>query len=61
VQLSNAMVDCIVPATGPKELEIAREVSGSRMPQRSPNENFRQWVIEDAAQAARAWGEGGLR
>lgn len=42
----NAMVDCIVPATGPKELELARSFG---IDDSAPvtHENFRQWVIED--------------
>ncbi len=42
----NAMVDCIVPATGPKEIELAR---GFGIDDAAPvtHENFRQWVIED--------------
>ncbi|MCB1379239.1 MAG: mannitol dehydrogenase family protein [Alphaproteobacteria bacterium] len=42
----NAMVDCIVPATGPKELALAREFGiDDTVP--VTHENFRQWVIED--------------
>lgn len=42
----NAMVDCIVPATGTAELELAR---GFGIEDAAPvtHENFRQWVIED--------------
>ncbi|MGC8203739.1 mannitol dehydrogenase family protein [Aliiroseovarius sp. PTFE2010] len=42
----NSMVDCIVPATGPKELALARDLG---IPDAAPvtHENFRQWVIED--------------
>ncbi len=42
----NSMVDCIVPATGPKELELVRSLG---IEDASPvtHENFRQWVIED--------------
>jgi mannitol 2-dehydrogenase len=42
----NSMVDCIVPATGPKELELVRSLG---IDDASPvtHENFRQWVIED--------------
>ncbi len=48
----NAMVDCIVPATGPKELELARTFG---VEDASPvtHENFRQWVMEDAFCAGR--------
>ncbi|GKY86574.1 mannitol dehydrogenase family protein [Sinisalibacter aestuarii] len=42
----NAMVDCIVPATGPKEIALAL---GFGIDDAVPvtHENFRQWVIED--------------
>lgn len=42
----NSMVDCIVPATGPKELDLVRSFG---IDDASPvtHENFRQWVIED--------------
>jgi mannitol 2-dehydrogenase len=42
----NSMVDCIVPATGPNELELVRALG---IDDASPvtHENFRQWVIED--------------
>lgn len=42
----NSMVDCIVPATGPAEFAMAREIGIS---DNAPvtHENFRQWVIED--------------
>jgi len=42
----NAMVDCIVPATGPAELALAREFGVVDMAPVT-HENFRQWVIED--------------
>jgi mannitol 2-dehydrogenase len=42
----NSMVDCIVPATGPKELELAR-TAGIDDAAPVSHENFRQWVIED--------------
>ena len=42
----NSMVDCIVPATGPKELELARSL-GIEDAAPVTHENFRQWVIED--------------
>lgn len=51
----NSMVDCIVPATGPNELALAREFG---IDDAAPvtHENFRQWVIEDAFCAGRpAW------
>lgn len=42
----NSMVDCIVPATGPKELALARSLGiDDRVP--VSHENYRQWVIED--------------
>ena len=43
----NSMVDCIVPATGPKELELVREQFGIADAAPVTHENFRQWVIED--------------
>ena len=42
----NAMVDCIVPATGPAELALVREM-GVEDEAPVTHENFRQWVIED--------------
>ena len=42
----NSMVDCIVPATGPRELALVRELGiDDAVP--VTHENFRQWVIED--------------
>ncbi|GAA3853709.1 mannitol dehydrogenase family protein [Celeribacter arenosi] len=55
----NSMVDCIVPATGPKEIALAREIG---IDDAAPvtHENFRQWVIEDRFCAGRpAWEEVG--
>jgi mannitol 2-dehydrogenase len=42
----NSMVDCIVPATGPREIALAHSFG---VDDRAPvtHENFRQWVIED--------------
>lgn len=42
----NSMVDCIVPATGPKEVELARSLG---IDDAAPvtHENYRQWVLED--------------
>jgi mannitol 2-dehydrogenase len=42
----NSMVDCIVPATGPKELGLVHEFG---VDDAAPvtHENYRQWVIED--------------
>lgn len=48
----NSMVDCIVPATGPKELALVREF-GVEDAVPVTHENFRQWVIEDAFCAGR--------
>ncbi|KPP87922.1 MAG: mannitol 2-dehydrogenase MltK [Rhodobacteraceae bacterium HLUCCA08] len=42
----DAMVDCIVPATGPAELALARDM-GIEDAAPVTHENFRQWVIED--------------
>ena len=43
----NSMVDCIVPATGPNELALARKLGiDDQVP--VTHEGFRQWVIEDA-------------
>lgn len=48
----NSMVDCIVPATGPKELALVRELGiDDQVP--VAHENFRQWVIEDKFCAGR--------
>lgn len=48
----NSMVDCIVPATGPKELALVREF-GIEDDAPVTHENFRQWVIEDKFCAGR--------
>jgi mannitol 2-dehydrogenase len=42
----NSMVDCIVPATGPNEIALARSFG---IDDRAPvtHENFRQWVMQD--------------
>ncbi|WP_259991448.1 mannitol dehydrogenase family protein [Sulfitobacter sp. S190] len=52
VTFPNAMVDCIVPATGPSELALARSFG---VDDAAPvtHENFRQWVIEDKFCAGR--------
>jgi mannitol 2-dehydrogenase len=42
----NSMVDCIVPATSPNELAMARDL-GITDAAPVTHENFRQWVIED--------------
>lgn len=55
----NSMVDCIVPATGPKEIALARELG---IDDAAPvtHENFRQWVIEDDFCAGRPdWDKAG--
>lgn len=42
----NSMVDCIVPATGPAEIELVKAMGvDDAVP--VTHENFRQWVIED--------------
>ncbi len=42
----NSMVDCIVPATGPKEIELVQALG---IDDAAPvtHENYRQWVLED--------------
>lgn len=55
----NSMVDCIVPATGPKELEMVKSFG---IVDAAPvtHENFRQWVIEDDFCAGRPnWDKAG--
>lgn len=48
----NSMVDCIVPATGPLERQLARNIGvDDAVP--VTHENFRQWVIEDSFCAGR--------
>ena len=55
----NSMVDCIVPATGPKELSLVRDLGIDDLAPVA-HENFRQWVIEDDFCAGRpAWEEAG--
>ena len=56
----NAMVDCIVPATGPKELALVREFGiDDSVP--VTHEKYRQWVIEDAFCAGRPdWDKAGV-
>lgn len=48
----NSMVDCIVPATGPKEIALVQAMG---IADASPvtHEPFRQWVVEDAFCAGR--------
>ena len=55
----NSMVDCIVPATGPKELALVKEFG---IDDAAPvtHENYRQWVIEDDFCAGRPeWDKAG--
>jgi mannitol 2-dehydrogenase len=55
----NSMVDCIVPATGPKELEMVKSF-GIADAAPVTHENFRQWVIEDDFCAGRPdWDKAG--
>lgn len=55
----NSMVDCIVPATGPKEIALAKEFGIDNSVPVS-HENFRQWVIEDNFCAGRPdWNKAG--
>lgn len=55
----NSMVDCIVPATGPNELALARELGiDDAVP--VVHESFRQWVMEDDFCSGRPdWGRVG--
>ena len=56
----NAMVDCIVPATGPTEKALAH-LFGIDDAAPVTHENFRQWVIEDSFVAQRPpWEEAGV-
>lgn len=56
----NSMVDCIVPATGEKELALVRERFGIADNAPVTHENFRQWVIEDNFCAGRPdWDKAG--
>lgn len=48
----NSMVDCIAPATGPKELALAEQF-GIKDSAVVTHEAFRQWVIEDKFCAGR--------
>ncbi len=52
VSFPNSMVDCIAPATGPKELALAADF-GLVDPCLVTHEAFRQWVIEDKFCAGR--------
>ena len=55
----SSMVDCITPATGPKEIALARALGiDDAVP--VTHESFRQWVIEDDFCAGRPdWGRVG--
>ena len=51
----NSMVDCIVPATGEREIALAQSF-GMNDPIPVTHERFRQWIIEDKFCAGRpAW------
>jgi len=55
----DSMVDCIVPATGPKELALVKQFG---IDDAAPvtHENYRQWVIEDDFCAGRPdWNKAG--
>ena len=52
VTFPNSMVDCIVPATGPGEIAMARAL-GIEDAAPVTHEAYRQWVIEDAFCAGR--------
>lgn len=55
----NSMVDCIVPATGPKEIALAQDF-GIKDAAPVTHENYRQWVIEDDFCAGRPdWNKAG--
>ena len=47
VAFPNSMVDCITPATGPREIEFVRETFGLDDAAPVVCEPFRQWVLED--------------
>ena len=56
----DAMVDCIVPATGPSEIALAHAF-GIKDAAPVTHENFRQWVIEDDFCAGRpTWEDVGV-
>ncbi|MBB5516614.1 mannitol 2-dehydrogenase [Rubricella aquisinus] len=56
----NAMVDCIVPATGPAELSFVQQL-GIADAAPVTHENYRKWVIEDAFCAGRPpWEDAGV-
>ena len=57
----NSMVDCIVPSTGERELELVKKIGiNDRVP--VVHENFRQWVVEDKFCAGRPnWEDVGVQ
>ena len=57
----NSMVDCIVPSTGKRELELIKKIGiNDSVP--VVHENFRQWVIEDKFCAGRPnWEDVGVQ
>ncbi|SLN65849.1 mannitol dehydrogenase family protein [Roseisalinus antarcticus] len=48
VAFPNSMVDCITPATSPRELEMVRDTFGIDDAAPVVCEPFRQWVLEDS-------------
>ena len=57
----NSMVDCIVPSTGKRELELVKKIGiNDSVP--VVHENFRQWVVEDKFCAGRPnWEDEGVQ
>ncbi len=57
----NSMVDCIVPSTGKRELELVKKIGiNDSVP--VIHENFRQWVVEDKFCAGRPnWEDVGVQ
>ena len=57
----NSMVDCIVPSTGERELELVKKIGiNDSVP--VVHENFRQWVVEDKFCAGRPnWEDVGVQ
>ena len=57
----NSMVDCIVPSTGKRELELVKKIGiNDSVP--VVHENFRQWVVEDKFCAGRPnWEDVGVQ
>ena len=57
----NSMVDCIVPSTGERELELVKKI-GINDSAPVVHENFRQWVVEDKFCAGRPnWEDVGVQ